>query len=171
MMWSWIKIPKGIALAAFFLPWVTVSCSERKLISASGWQLATGRVSFFGDAAQANNNHPNLYIALALITVIAGLVLSFGPARRALWTLVTSLVGLLFIWLGTRGLTGQSIAERAAEQRHETLDAAVASVIRVEWQWGYWLANVALIVAAILAWMAMTGRHVSLGNDRTPPAS
>ncbi|HSI17043.1 MAG TPA: hypothetical protein VK980_04685, partial [Sphingomonas sp.] len=62
-------------------------------------------------------------------------------------------------------------AERAAEQRHETLDAAVASVIRVEWQWGYWLTNVALIVAAVLAWMAMTGRHVSLGNDRNPPAS
>ena len=169
-MWGWVKIPKGIALAAFFLPWVTVSCSQRKLISASGWQLATGRVSFFGDAAQANNNHPNLYIVLALIAVIAGLVLSFGPARRALSTLVTSLVALLFIWLGTRGLTGQSIAERAAEQRHETLDEAVASVIRVEWQWGYWLANVALIAAAILAWMAMTGRRVSLGRDRSPPA-
>ena len=169
-MWGWVKIPKGIALAAFFLPWVTVSCSERKLISASGWQLATGRVSFFGDAAQAHNNHPDLYIVLALIAVIAGLVLSLGPTRRALWTLVTSVIALLFIWLGTRHLTGQSIAERAAEQRHESLDAAVASVIRVEWQWGYWLTNVALIAAAILAWMAMTGHRVSLGRDRSPPA-
>ncbi|MES2046423.1 MAG: hypothetical protein V4475_21330 [Pseudomonadota bacterium] len=170
-MWSWIKIPKGIALAAFFLPWVTVSCSQQKLISASGWQLATGRVSFFGDAAQANNNHPNIYIALALISVIAGLVLSFGPARRTLWTLATSLAGLLLIWLGTRDLTGQSIAQRAAEQRHETLDAAVASVIRVEWQWGYWLTNIALIVAAVLAWMAMTGRRVSVRSDRDAPNS
>lgn len=170
-MWSWIKIPKGIALAAFFLPWVTVSCSQQKMISASGWQLATGRVSFFGDAAQANNAHPNLYIALALVAVIAGLVLSFGPARRALGTLATSLVALLLIWLGTRDLTGQSIAERAAEQRHETLDAAVASVIRVEWQWGYWLTNLALIVAAVLAWMAMTGRRVSMRNDRDAPSS
>lgn len=169
-MWGWVKIPKGIALAAFFLPWVTVSCSERKLISASGWQMATGRVSFFGDAAEAHNNHPDLYIALALVAVIAGLVMSFGPARRAVWTLVTSLVALLLVWLGTRHLTGQSIAERAAEQRHETLDAAVASVIRVEWQWGYWLTNVALIAATIIAWMAMTGRRMSFGIDRQPPA-
>jgi len=171
MMWSWIKIPKGIALAAFFLPWVTVSCSQQKLISASGWQLATGRASFFGDAAQANNDHPNVYIALALIVVVAGLVLSFGAVRRALWAMVTSLAGLLFIWLGTRDLTGQSIAQRAAEQRHETLDAAVASLLRVEWQWGYWLTNIALIVAAVLAWMAMTGRRVSVRSDRDAPTS
>ena len=165
-MWKWVKIPKGIALAAFFLPWVTVSCSERKLISASGWQLATGRVSFFGDAAEAHGSHPDMLIALALLAVIAGLVLSFGPARRALWTLVSSLVALLAIWSGTRNLNGKSIARRAAEQRHETLDAAIASVIRVEWQWGYWLTNVSLIVAALLAWMAMTGRRLSLDNDR-----
>src|SRR4051812_21318952 len=107
MMWGWVKIPKGIALVAFLLPWVTVSCSERKLVSASGWQLATGRVSFFGDAAQAHSSHPDPYIALALVTVVVGLVVSFGSARRAAWTLVTSLAALLLIWLGTRHLTGQ----------------------------------------------------------------
>ena len=170
-MWGWVKIPKGIALATFFLPWVTVSCSQRKLISASGWQLATGRISFFGDAAEAHNDHPNLYIALALVAVIVGLVLSFGPMRRALWTLATSVLALLLIWLGTRHLTGQSIAERAAAKRHEALDATVASIVRVEWQWGYWLTNAALVAAAILAWMAMTGRRLSLGSDRNPPVS
>jgi hypothetical protein len=170
MMWGWVRIPKGIALAAFFLPWVTVSCSQQKLISASGWQLATGRVSFFGDAAQANSNHPNLYIILALIAVIAGLVLSFGPARRAMGTMATSLGALLLIWLGTRDLTGQSIARRAAEQRHETLDAAVASVIRVEWQWGYWIVNLALIATALLSLMTMAERRLSLAGGQTPPA-
>lgn len=170
MMWGWVKIPKGIALAAFFLPWVTVSCSERKMVSASGFQLVTGRVSFLDESVQAHGSHPDLWIALALIAVIIGLVLSFGPARRALWTLITSVAALLFIWGGTRHMTGRSIAERAAAERHETLDAAIASVIRVEWQWGYWLVNAALIGAAILSWMALTGRRVSLGIDRTPPA-
>lgn len=169
-MWGWVKIPKGIALAAFFVPWVTVSCSERKMISASGFQLATGRVSFLDESVQSHGGHPDLWIALALVAVIAGLVLSFGPARRALWTLIASVAALLFIWGGTRHMTGSSIAERAAAERHETLDAAIASVIRVEWQWGYWLVNAALIVAAILSWMALTGRRLSLGIDRTPPA-
>jgi hypothetical protein len=166
MMWGWVKIPKGIALAAFFLPWVTVSCSQRKLISASGWQLASGRVSFLDESMEAHGSHPDLWIALALVAVIVGLVLSFGPARRALSTLVTSVAALLFIWIGTHNMTGQSIAARAAEERHESLDTAVASVIHVEWQWGYWLTTIALIVAAVLAWMAMTGRRVSLGSDR-----
>lgn len=165
-MWGWVKIPKGIALAAFFLPWVTVSCSERKLISASGWQLATGRVSFLDETVQAHGNHPDLWIALALLAAIAGLVLSFGPARRAPWTLVTSIGALLFIWGGTRHMTGNSIAQRAAAERHETFDAAIASVVRVEWQWGYWLVNAALIAAAVFAWMAMTGRRVALTGDR-----
>jgi len=166
MMWGWVKIPKGIALAAFFLPWVTVSCSERKLISASGWQLATGRVSFLDETVQTHGNHPDLWIALALLAVIAGLVLSFGPARRALWTLLASLAALLLIWGGTRRMTGSSIAERAAAERHEALDAAVASVVRVEWQWGYWLVNAALIPAAVFAWIAMTQRRVALTGDR-----
>ena len=165
-MWKWVKVPKGIALAAFFLPWVTISCSQQKLVSASGWQLATGRVSLFGEAAAARNNHPDLYIVIALVAVIVGLVFSLGTARRALWVLMTSIVALIGIWFGTQKLTGQSIAERAAEQRHEAFDAAVASVIRVEWQAGYWLANAALIAAAILAWMTMTGRRVSIGSDR-----
>ncbi len=169
-MWSWVKIPKGIALVAFFLPWLTVSCSDRKLMSASGWQLATGRISFFGDAAQAQGNHINIYVAIALLAVVVGLVLSFGPARRAAGVIVTSAVALLFIWWGTHDLTGPSIAQRAADQRHETLDAAVASVIRVTWEWGYWVTNLALVAAIVLAWMTMTGRSLSVGVDRKPPA-
>ena len=54
-MWKWIRIPKGIALLAFLLPWMTVSCSGQKLVEASGFGLAFGRVSAMGRASQASD--------------------------------------------------------------------------------------------------------------------
>jgi len=51
-MWKWIRIPKGIALLAFLLPWMTVSCSDQKLVEASGFGLAFGRVTAMGQASQ-----------------------------------------------------------------------------------------------------------------------
>ncbi|MDP8995215.1 MAG: zinc ribbon domain-containing protein, partial [Pseudomonadota bacterium] len=35
---------KGLALLCFVLPWMTVSCAGQKLVSMSGFNLATGNV-------------------------------------------------------------------------------------------------------------------------------
>ncbi|MBK6704779.1 MAG: hypothetical protein IPG56_14215 [Caulobacteraceae bacterium] len=36
------RIGKLVALLGFFLPWVTVSCSNTDILTATGWQLMTG---------------------------------------------------------------------------------------------------------------------------------
>ena len=50
-MWKWIKIPKAIALLAFLLPWMTVSCQNQPLAKASGIGLAFGHVTTMGQAS------------------------------------------------------------------------------------------------------------------------
>ena len=172
-MWQWVKIPKAIALAAFFLPWLTVSCSNRQIASASGWNLVSGHMTVLNPitgVAQPETSHVSVMLAIALIAVVIGLVASFRAVKPgAMIVLGTSTAALFFIWLTTRDLTGDTLARRAAEQ-HGQFDAAIASVIRVEWQIGYWVTVIALVASAILAFMAMTGRSITVGVDKHPPS-
>jgi hypothetical protein len=168
-MWRWVKIPKGIALVAFFLPWVTVSCSNRKVMEASGWQLASGNVSLFEGYTAGDSAHANIWIGVALLVTFMGLVLSLGPVRRALAVLITSLVALGTIWIGLRDVRASFLSRHAAEQQHVPYDAAAFSLLRIDWQIGFWLVNAALVVAAILAGIALSGRSISLGKS-APPA-
>lgn len=172
-MWQWVKIPKAIALAAFFLPWVTVSCSNRRIASASGWSLVSGHMTILNPitgVAQPETSHPSVTLAIALIAVVIGLIASFRAARPgAMLVLGTSTAALFFIWLTTRDLTGDALVRRAAA-KHGQFDAAIASVIRVDWEWGYWVTILALMASAILALMAMTGRSITIGVGRHPPS-
>jgi hypothetical protein len=45
---------KGAALLFFLLPWVTVSCGDRRLLEASGYGLATGNVRTLEEGAGGN---------------------------------------------------------------------------------------------------------------------
>lgn len=171
-MWRWVKIPKGIALIAFFLPWVTVSCSNRPIASATGWKLVSGHLSVVNPitgAAQTEATHVSITLAIALIAVVLGLIASFRAARPgASIVLGTSIVALLCIWLATRKMTGDAIARRAAE-KYGQIDATIGAVLRIEWQFGYWLATIALVVAALLALLAMSGRSITIGIGNAPP--
>jgi hypothetical protein len=172
-MWQWVKIPKAIALAAFFLPWVTVSCSNRQIASGSGWNLVSGHMTVLNPitgVAQPETSHVSVTLAIALIAVVIGLIASFRAVRPgAMIVLCTSTAALFFIWLTTRNLTGDALVRRAAE-RHGQFDAAIASVIRIDWQIGYWMTMIALMASAILALMAMTSRSTTIGVGKHPPS-
>lgn len=171
-MWRWVKIPKGIALIAFFLPWVTVSCSNRQIASATGWNLMSGRLTVVNPltgAAQTETTHMSVALAIALIAIVLGLIVSFRGARPgATIVLGTSVVALLCIWLATREMTSDAIARRAAE-KHGHIDAALAAILRIDWQIGYWLATIALVVAVLLALLVISGRSITVGIGNAPP--
>jgi hypothetical protein len=79
-----------------------------------------------------------------------------------------SIVALLCIWLATREMTGDAIARRAAEE-HGQIDSAIGAVLRIDWQIGYWLANIALVVVALLALLVMSGRSITVGIGTAAP--
>ena len=83
-MWRYVKIPKAIALLAFLLPWMTVSCSNNKIAEANGWELVIGRIRpvmpSLSDKPQTCR-HLNYYLAAAVALIVVGLILSL--MRRA----------------------------------------------------------------------------------------
>lgn len=161
-MWTWIRIPKAIALLAFLLPWMTVSCSDQKLVEASGLGLASGRVSAMGQAAQASDGASmNVGLILALLAIAVGLFLLFTKGREAAkLVLGTSVVALVLIFVGTHRYSKDGILAEAAENGSAgSMDQAALAMIQVNWHFGYWLALLSLIAAAVMAWLVMRGKE------------
>jgi hypothetical protein len=157
-MWRYVKIPKAIALLAFLLPWMTVSCSNNKVAEANGWELVIGRLRPVVDsvADKPHAAHLNYYLAAAVALIFAGLVLSLMRRRFAGAVVATSLGALALIWAGTSQYTSTRLAEAAAKNsRGMSVDSVAASLIRVDWQIGYWIALIALGIAAVLAFLAI----------------
>lgn len=160
-MWKWIRIPKGIALVAFLLPWMTISCSEQKIAEATGFGLAFGNVTTMGRAASAGDGAAmNLWLVLALLAIAGGLFLLFTRGREAAkLVLGTSVAALVLIFLGTRRYSKDAIMAEAARNGGGDMDRAAMAMIQVNWEIGYWLALFALIAAAAMAWIVMSGKE------------
>lgn len=157
-MWRYVKIPKAIALLAFLLPWMTVSCSNTKVAEASGWELVIGRIrpviAAAADKPQAA--HLNYYLAAAVALIVLGLILSLLRRRLAIAVVATSLGALALLWAGTSQYSSTRLAEAASKGGKDlNMDSVAASMIRVDWQIGYWIALIALGIAAILAFLAI----------------
>ena len=74
------RIGKLIALLGFFLPWVTVSCSNTEILQATGWQLMTGDPQPAGplegmadQRQRAEESEPAVIIIAAFAVILIGL--------------------------------------------------------------------------------------------------
>lgn len=62
----------AVALVAFFLPWILVSCNGQPIAELSGWQLAVGTTVGEGFGAQSIPGRPIFFlVALSAIAVLA----------------------------------------------------------------------------------------------------
>ena len=157
-MWRYVKIPKAIALLAFLLPWMTVSCSSTKVAEANGWELVLGRIRPIMQStseAAPRGNHLNYYLVAAVALIVIGLLLSLMRKRMAGVVVATSLGALALIWAGAQQYTPQRLADAAKRGGDANMDEIATSVIRIDWQIGYWVALGALAVAAMLAFLAI----------------
>lgn len=160
-MWKWIRVPKGIALLAFLLPWMTVSCSGQPLVEATGFGLTFGRVTAMGRAAQASDEASlNLWLILALLAIAGGLVLLFLKGREAAkLVLGTAVAAIILILVGTWRYSKDAIlAEAAKNGQNSGAEQAALAMIQVHWEIGYWLALVSLVAAAAMASLVMNGK-------------
>lgn len=120
-MWRFVKIPKAVALLAFLLPWLTVSCSGTKIAEASGWELVLGKmhpvIAGATEKAGAGSGHLNYFLIAAVIVIVAGLVLSFMARRPgAVGVIVTSVAAIVLIFAGTSQYSSQRIADEISKQ-------------------------------------------------------
>ncbi len=165
-MWKWIKIPKGVALLAFFLPWMTVSCSGTPIVKGNGFQLAFGQLSTMGPASGESGNM-NVWLIIALLAIVGGLALAVLRDRgSAKFSLGSSALALVLVLIGTMQYSKSAILARAPKKTadasnpfsSDSMDQAAAGMIQIDWHFGYYLVLLSLIVACVMAFLVMTNR-------------
>lgn len=183
MMWKAIRIPKGLSLFAFFLPWMTVSCQGRTLVSATGAGMAFGKLQF--NAPNPGVAPPEAGISLALIlamlAIAGGLFVLFKREKSsAKFALATSVGATVLIWLGTAGITKEAMLAEAAKKAEGGFAAAQAQsammLMEVNWHFGYYLALFSLVCAGVMEFLVMRDRDEEaskklrsfVGNALTP---
>lgn len=178
---SWInfaRIGKVVALLAFVLPWLVVSCNATPIVSATGLEMVTGSVKALSEQAPQDSS-PHLWAVAGLVLIALGLVLSFvlKPVRNAAAAaggaaaaaLVILAIGMFLTIGGIKTKMAEETGEQAASAPasadnpfggdfEASMRDAMAQAIKVETKFGYWLTLVALLGASGAAFMAFSGR-------------
>ncbi|MGQ0559675.1 MAG: hypothetical protein ACT4OE_08850 [Sphingosinicella sp.] len=165
------RMLKVVALLAFLLPWVTVSCAEQDLVTMTGLDLATG-----SDGRPANpvpgqqmpqtpgSEEIDLPVLLSALLIAAALVAGFVMDRaRGAMVSIAALAGagLLAAYSVLIRLPGRVDAEAAKDpssntQLGEAMPGAdqMLQSIHVETEIGFWLTMAAIVGAIVATWMA-----------------
>ena len=149
MVLNIIRIAKVVALLAFVLPWVAVSCSGEDLATSSGIELIQGKMTANPQASEqmaaqmgglgggmgevsttqgAPSETPelgmNYFAAAAAGLILIGLVLTFigGVKTAGRNAIVTSLVAAGLVFGATWQCKEQFKAESAADQQASSAD-------------------------------------------------
>lgn len=165
---SWMNIARAakvVALVGFFLPWLVVSCQGQEMATATGIELAMGRMQAAADAGSAQSSDPVWWAVGIILLVVAGLIASFLIKGRSAALVVTATAGAALA-LGIWGMT-QTVGEvrtRAAEQAASDgqlgqLQAQIADAIRIDVRFGYWITLMGLAGASAGGLMAAAGRR------------
>ena len=173
------RIAKLVALLAFFLPWVTVSCSSTEMMNATGWQLMIGDpqpAGPFSNVESDRDPEPAPLVIAAFVVVLAGLAASLVTRGRtaALSIVAGAVLGAGLAYASVQNLRSEmqrEISEAQDEQgggapfisaeQQDELSRSVAEQIRVEEQEGYWLTLGALLLAALFAMLTLMSRRVA----------
>ncbi len=149
--------PAGvIIMIAFFLPWLTVSCSGSQVATLSGYELATGTLpqsaaSFFEAQrySEERGGETLLYVVpVAAIVALLSLYLNLNHGLAA------SVAGKLYYMTGVAGLAAMLLKyfnwqSDLAEARRE-----VGMIINLEYEPGWWLTLIGLFGLVIAGYLA-----------------
>jgi hypothetical protein len=166
------RVAKVVALLAFVLPWLAVSCNGTPLAEATGLDLVTGGVKAMNQEVSEDRT-PQWWAIGTLALIGLGLALSFAlkPARRAAAglggaaaaALALSAVGMMLMIGSFKSEFAEKMNEPNDPAANAIFDAsemqkAMAEAIRIDTKFGYWLELLALAGAAGAAFMAFSGR-------------
>jgi hypothetical protein len=143
-----------LALVCFLLPFATFSCGGQKVMSMTGMQMAIGtsiqEPQMFGPPKTRRLN-PEPLAMLALISVVAGIGLSFLKGKRGI--------------LGAAGAGGfGAILLLALKSKIESdVTRQSGGVIQTEWETGFYFTLLLFLGAvAVSAFLLMRGKGIPM---------
>ncbi|MEZ5955749.1 MAG: hypothetical protein R3C27_00850 [Hyphomonadaceae bacterium] len=188
------RIGKLVALLGFFLPWVTVSCSNTEILQATGWQLMAGDPqpagpleSMSDQRQRAEESEPAVIIiaAFAVILIGFGTGLVTRAQTAAISMLVCAVLGIGISYYGVQNMRSElrrEITETQSGQQEAAADnpffsasqqremsTAVADSIDVEEQEGFFVTQIGLLLAALFSLLTLFRKQQPVVG--APPAA
>lgn len=169
------QIARVVALLAFLLPWVTVSCAGQQIASVSGFRLATGAATTVRNPAtgalETHSGLVNIAVLIAAVAIMLALLVGFvrmgrnGVLARAGLSGAAALLSIYAVLVDIPGQVNAGLQQRqappAAGDFGSSLADSVAHAIRVDAAIGFWITLLALITACALDWFSQRRRPVS----------
>jgi len=159
------RVAKVVALLLFVLPWVTVSCAEQTLITMTGVDLATGKVTMTNPMTGVSENPPgggesDMLVIVGAILILLSLAATFVLDRR------TGALAAIAGCAGAAVALGYTVLVRVPASAREGAisgggatqgmnEAQIAEMIRVNIEIGFWLVLAALAAAVVLDFLAL----------------
>ena len=166
---------KGLALACFLLPWVTVSCAGTPLARMTGLQMATGSISPVANPVAGMPGAPqtpslenftrgaegDIFVIIAAALIVIGLVLLFVLPRRtaAVAGMATAAGAILVagydVLIRIKGALTDAIREGSASSgasggSERQMEQQLAQMISLDASIGFWLTILALVASIVL---------------------
>jgi hypothetical protein len=165
---------KGLALACFLLPWVTVSCAGTPLARMTGVQMATGSISPVANPAAGMPGGPqtpslenftrgaegDIFVIIAAALIVIGLVLLFVLPRRtaAVAGMATAAGAILVagydVLIRIKGALTDAFSEGSAASgasgSDRQMEQQLAQMISIDASIGFWLTILALVASIVL---------------------
>ncbi|HEX5182981.1 MAG TPA: hypothetical protein VFW19_07495 [Allosphingosinicella sp.] len=163
------QVAKTVALLAFLLPWVTISCAGQQIASISGARLATGIVSIRNPMTGAVERHAgsqNWFLLLAALAIVLALLVSFvrsGKAGALGGLILSAAAAALAAYAILVDIPHQLLAG-IHQQQNGGADAgsggdfgasmanSIEHAIKVDPAIGFWITLLALAAAIVLDW-------------------
>lgn len=172
------RIAKFLALLAFFLPWVTVSCSNTEILHATGWQLMTGDPQPAGPLEHSQDQLKDIKPSIAVIAAFGLILIGLGASllnraqSAAIAMLVSAVLAIGVTYFGMAQLQTELRNQISGAQAHRQVDEnafispetqrelsrSVADNISVRKEDGYWLTLGALALAALFSLLTLMRR-------------
>ena len=137
----------GAVLVLFLLPFTTLTCGGAKLVTMNGVQLATGTTISTKEPlsarAKVETIKPEPLATVAILAALAGLGLAFikGKGGR-----LGSAIAAAFCAI--------TLLAMKMKVDQDTLKQG-QGVVGVQWEFGFWMALVAALAGAVLAFIGL----------------
>ncbi len=158
------RIAKIIAVVGFVLPWLAVSCSGHRMLTASGLSLAMGEMTITNPLNGADRHihgHPNWWLAAAGVVIVLGLVLGLVLRGRqaAQVLLAASIAGAALSAAGLWSVYERRSHDVAAFEAEALGVGQPGGVTRFDTLYGFWMTLAGLAAAGGLGGAALGARE------------
>jgi len=166
---SLARIAKIIAVVGFVLPWLAVSCSGHRMLTASGLSLAMGEMTITNPLNTVDHHvrgHPNWWLAAAGVVIVSGVLLGLLlHGRRAAGVLLAaSITGAGLSAAGLWSVYERRSHDVAALEAEALGVGQSGGATRLDTLYGFWMTLAGLAASAGLSGLALSGR-----DETRPP--